>query len=197
MEKILLYAEDLSDLAGTSPFDESAFQVYQIIGNSIIDSGSNHSIQKEPLPSFSDAIGLFSETMQLKSGLSMELLWLLFSENTPYDSSVQDWHETEKLSDSFDSLPWPIEAPLEELNVLRSSIMQIFESLVYLNGKGLGGLKVCQISHYVSYHRSLVLGCTKGVRRYPQYPKCASPTSYWAHFPTFIRSTISVFSDVT
>ena len=145
----MLYAEDLSDLAGTSPFDESAFQVYQIIGYSIIDSGSDLPTHRELLASFSSAMGLFSETMQLKSGLSMELLWLLFRENTPYDSSVQDWHEIEKLSDSFDSLPWPIETPLEELNALRSSIMRMFESLVYLNGKRPGALKVCQRSHHV------------------------------------------------
>lgn len=144
MEKILLYAEDLSDLAGTSPFNESAFQVYHIIGTSITDSGSDHPTHKELLASFSSAIGIFGETMQLRSGLSMELLWLLFRENTPYDSSVQDWHETEKLSESFDSLPWPIEATLKELNALRCSIVEMFESLVYSNGKGLGTLKVCQ-----------------------------------------------------
>ena len=149
MDKILHYAEHLSDLAGTSPFDESAFQVYQIIGYSIIDSGSDLSTHMELLASFSSAMGLFSETMQLESGLSMELLWLLFRENIPYDSSVQDWHEIEKLSDGFDSLPWPIEAPLE-VNALRSSIMRMFECLVYSNGKGPGPLKVRQRSHHLT-----------------------------------------------
>ena len=197
MEKILLYAEDLSDLAGTSPFDESAFQVYQAIGSALVDSASDHLTHKELLASFSSAIGLFSEMMQLKSGLSMELLWSLFRENTPYDSSIQHRHEIEKLSDSFDSLPWPSEAPLKVLDALRSSIVQIFESLVYSDGKGLRTLKVCQRIHHIRYHRLTVLGYPKSVRRHPQCPKCGFPTSYWAYFPTFIRSTISVLSDDT
>ena len=149
MDKILLYAEDLSDLAGTTPFDESAFQVYQIIGTSIVDSNSDDLPLKELLASFSSAMGSICETMQLKSGLSMEVLWLLFTENTPYDISVQDWHEIEKLSDSFDSLPWPIDSPVEELIALRSSIAQTLESLVNSHGKGLGTLKVCQNIHPV------------------------------------------------
>lgn len=143
MNKVLLYAEDLSNVAENPPFDESAFQAYQIIGRSTVEVLTNHSTHKKLVASFSDALALFDETMRLKSGLSMESIWVLFRQYKAQDSSLLDTRlEFEELSDRFDSLSWTSRASLEELIALRSSIVQVFDLLDTSDGDSPETLRV-------------------------------------------------------
>ena len=130
MDMVLLYAKDLSNAAENSPFDESAFQAYQVIGSSIVEALANHPTHRELVASFSDAVALFNETMRLTSGLSMETIWLLFRQYIAQDSSLLGTRlELEELADRFDFLSWTSRASLEELITLRSSIVQVFDLL--------------------------------------------------------------------
>ena len=144
MEKILLYAEDLSKVAEHSPFDEAAFQTFQSIGRSMIDDMIEGSAYYEITESFSNALSLFDDSCRLTSGLSMERIWDSLSQPAANHASLLALRiGIEQLSDRFDALSWRSKASLHRLVTLRSSIIQIFKMLEFSDANSEERFKVC------------------------------------------------------
>lgn len=144
MEKVLLYAEDLSKVAEISPFDEAAFQTYQSIGRSMVDDMIKSSAYFEIADSFSNALRLFDDSCRLTSGQSMERIWNSLSQPAANHASLFGLRiGTEELSDRFDALSWRSGASLQGLVTSRSSIIQIFKMLEFSDANSEERLKVC------------------------------------------------------
>ena len=144
MEKVLLYAEDLSKVAERSPFDEASFQTFQSIGRSMVDDMIEGSAYYEIAESFSNALSLFDDSCRLTSGLSMERIWNSLSQPTANHASLLVLRiGTEELSDRFDALSWRSKASLHELATLRSSIIEVFKMLEFSDANSKERLKVC------------------------------------------------------
>ncbi|KAG6999386.1 midasin [Physcia stellaris] len=147
MEKVLLYAEDLSKVAERSPFDEATFQTFQSIGRSMVDDIIQGSAYYEIAESFSNALSLFDDSCRLTSGLSMERIWNSLSQPAANHASLLALRiGTEELSDRFDALSWRSEASLHELATLRSSIIKIFKMLEFSDANSKERLKDAHIA---------------------------------------------------
>ena len=143
METVLFYAGDLADITECSPFDEAAFQTFQIIGQSIVDEFMDKPNCEGIAASFSAAIGLFGDAWRLTSGLSMEFIWEQFRLPPVENPSLLELRcGTKALSESFDALSWTFGVSIQELFALRNSILQVFDMLDFEDAKSGERLKV-------------------------------------------------------
>ena len=143
MDNVLSYAQDLADVTECSPFDEAAFQSFQIIGQAIVDENIDRPNCRGLAASFSAALGLFGDSWRLASGLSMEIIWELFSLPSVEKPSLLELRSgTKELSDSFDTLSWTFGASIQELFTLRNSIVQVFDLLNFEDATSGERLKV-------------------------------------------------------
>ena len=143
MENVLFYARDLADITECSPFDEAAFQSFQIIGQAIEDEFIDKPNCKGLAASFSAALGLFGNAWRLESGLSMEIIWELFSLPSVEKPSLLELRcRTKELSDSFDALSWTFGASIQDILALRNSIVQVFDLLNFADATSGERLKV-------------------------------------------------------
>ena len=143
METVLFYAGDLADITECSPFDEGAFQTFQIIGQSMVDELMDRPNPEGLAASFSAALGLFGDAWRLTTGLSMEIIWEQFRLPSVENPSLLELkHGTQALSENFDALSWTFEASIQELYALRTSIIQVFNMLNFEDAKSGERLKV-------------------------------------------------------
>lgn len=144
MDKVLLFAEDLSEDAGRPSFDDAAFQTYQRIGQSMIEGFIDNSIVQGLATSLSNAFASLNESWRLTTGLSMEIIWeLLRPPSVEHASLLELRFGTEQLADRFDALSWTTGASIEKLTALRGSIVQVFGMLDFADADSEKRLQVC------------------------------------------------------
>ncbi|KAL8796326.1 MAG: hypothetical protein Q9195_001233 [Heterodermia aff. obscurata] len=145
LENVLFYAGDLADIIDCPPFDEGAFQTFQMIGQSMVDELRDRPNGEGLATSFSAALGLFGDAWRLTSGLSMEIIWEQFRPPSVESPSLLELRcGTKALSDSFDALSWTFGASIQELSALRNSIVQVFDMLDFEDVKSGERLKDAQ-----------------------------------------------------
>ena len=118
----------------SSEFDEGAFQVYLVIGQSIVAQGDTAKELKPISELFDSMLNLFDPSWKLSTGLSMEKLWEMFrpciaKTITELSTRIQ----AEELATRFDSLKWSVGASLRDLDLIRQSIVQIYRTISSLD----------------------------------------------------------------
>lgn len=119
------------DLGLSSDFDEGIFQVHLAIGRSIAAHGdhNNEAAQKISVM-LSSMLDLFNAAWKLFSGLSMEILWQSFRPVTPKNILQLDkCLLVEELMEKFDGLKWGVGASFRDLDLLRRSIVRMYDAI--------------------------------------------------------------------
>ena len=125
-----MFAEDVSNVAERSPFDQALFQTYHLIGQNMADNLEDIPSHQGLAASFSAALDLLDKSCRLTSGLSMKVIWQLLQPSTEVSHSLSEVENgMEALGDRFDALSWPCGTSFGELVALRTSILRVFESL--------------------------------------------------------------------
>lgn len=111
----------------SSEFDEGAFQVYLMIGRSIVAQGRTMK-ELEPLNEhFNSMLSLFNPCWKLSTGLSMNTLWNTFRPSTAKSiTELSTLIQAEELATRFDSLKWSAGASFLDLDFIRHSIVRIY-----------------------------------------------------------------------
>ncbi|KAK8152780.1 hypothetical protein BC567DRAFT_187327 [Phyllosticta citribraziliensis] len=120
---------DLYRLTNTAAVDEAVFQVYLAIGQECLQSFQCLSSQSEHLlEALQNAFHGLKMESQLRTGLSMEVLWQRFKPHTPptYDGLL-GLLKLEGLADRFDEAVWKVDVPLAELARVRMSLSSALE----------------------------------------------------------------------
>lgn len=119
------------DLGLRSDFDEGIFQVHLAIGRSIAANGDSHSETAQKISGMlSSMLDLFSAAWKLSSGLSMELLWQNFKPVTAKNLLQLDMCLlVEELMEKFDALKWGAGASFRDLDLLRGSIVRMYDAI--------------------------------------------------------------------
>ncbi|KAK8430364.1 hypothetical protein IWX49DRAFT_527495 [Phyllosticta citricarpa] len=129
LKTVRQFWHDLYRLTNTAAVDEAVFQVYLAIGQQCLQS---FECATRPSEQLRDALqnafqGLRMES-QLRTGLSMEILWKRFKPHTPptYDGLL-GLLKLEALADRFDDAVWKVDVPLAELARVRISLASALE----------------------------------------------------------------------
>lgn len=119
------------DLGLRSDFDEGIFQVHLAIGRSIAAHGDNNSEAAQKISGMlSSMLDLFNATWKLSSGLSMEILWQNFRPVTARNILQLDiCLLVEELAEKFDALKWGAGASFRDLDLLRRSIVRMYDAI--------------------------------------------------------------------
>lgn len=114
----------------SSEFDEGAFQVYLVIGQSIVAQGDTTKELKPISELFDSMLNLFNPSWKLSTGLSMETLWKMFRPCTAKSiTELSTRIQAEELATRFDGLKWSVGASLRDLDLIRQSIVQIYGTI--------------------------------------------------------------------
>lgn len=110
----------------SSEFDEGSFQVYLIIGQSIV-AHEGVSNELDPInEKLNSMLSLFNPSWKLSTGLSMEKLWKIFRPNTAKSlTELGTRIQVEELAARFDKLKWSTDASFRDLDIIRHSIVRI------------------------------------------------------------------------
>ena len=126
VKEIFIYVEDLVALTLLTRFDEAVFQAYLAIGRSLVERALKcpdlHMLALE----IQNHLKIFGPSWDLTTGSSMKLLWAKYKPPTAgefyeLDSVVK----FERLVNSFDSIVWRCNIPIETLANLRCSILRV------------------------------------------------------------------------
>lgn len=99
------------------------------MGKSLASELMNIETLKTVGEAFSRGIERFDESLRLSYGQSMGMLWLSFDSATSKDLSELDFRlQVEEISDRLAKIGWSSGASIEQLNVLRYSILRVSES---------------------------------------------------------------------
>lgn len=119
------------DLGLSSNFDEGVFQAYLAIGRSIAAHGDHDSEAAQKISGMlSSTLDLFNAAWKLFSGLSMEILWQNFRPVTPKSVLQLDTCLlVEELMEKFDALKWGAGSSFRDLDLLRRSIVRMYDAI--------------------------------------------------------------------
>lgn len=114
-----------------SGFDEGVFQVHLAIGRSIAAHGDNNSEAAQKISGMlSSMLNLFNAAWKLSSGLSMELIWQNFRPMTAKNIlQLNTCLIVEELAERFDALKWSAAASVRDLDLLRRSIVRMYDTI--------------------------------------------------------------------
>jgi len=149
-KELLFYLEDIFDISQSSDFDEAVFQVYQMIGRSMvtctIEYDGRQSLSARIAHDLSLNLDTFNSSWQLYSGLRMEQLWQKFrpavaSSPPQLECSLR----VKELADRFDALKWSSGSSVQELDILRNSIVRIHDSITATSSRQFGPLEVSKL----------------------------------------------------
>jgi len=129
-ERLLSYLNDIADVVETADVDEGVFQTYRAVGKSFASELMNIEALKPVGKAFSRGIERLDESWRLSYGQSMEILWSSFDSATAKSLSELDSRlEVEEISDRLDRIGWSSGASIEQLTVLRCSVLSVSESI--------------------------------------------------------------------
>lgn len=119
------------DLGLRSDFDEGVFQVHLAIGRSIAAHGDNNSEAARNISGvLNSMLDLFNAAWKLSSGLSMEIIWQNFRPITAKNILQLDTCLlVEELAERFDALKWGAGATFRDLDLLRRSIVRMYDTI--------------------------------------------------------------------
>lgn len=119
------------DLGLSSDFDEGIFQVHLAIGRSIAAHGDHNNEAAQKISGMlSSMLDLFNAAWKLYSGLSMEILWQNFRPVTAKNILQLDkCLLVEELMEKFDALKWGVGASFRDLDLLRRSIVRMYDAI--------------------------------------------------------------------
>ena len=132
-KEVLQYLNDVLDLANSPNFEESAFQVYQSIGRSLVAKIAPRRGLEDLFARIAYELARRLDKMgavwQLYSGFAMESLWSAFKPPTVRSASqLRFVRDVEGLADRFDELKWRSGASIAELLDTRNSLVGVFKS---------------------------------------------------------------------
>lgn len=132
------------DLGLSSDFDEGIFQVHLAIGRSIAAHGDHNNEAAQKISGMlSSMLDLFNASWKLFSGLSMGILWQNFRPVTPKNILQLDkCLLVEELMEKFDSLKWGVGASFRDLDLLRRSIVRMYDAISLTNITSSDQIKV-------------------------------------------------------
>lgn len=126
----MFYLWDILDLGLLPDFDEGIFQVHLAIGRSIAANGDNSETAQKISGMLSSMLNLFDVDWKLSSGLSMEPLWQNFKPVTAKNLLQLDMCLlVEKLMEKFDALKWGAGVSFRDLDLLRRSIVRMYDAI--------------------------------------------------------------------
>ena len=133
--EVLSYLQDIVRLTSSQDFDEALFQSYITIGKWMCARGvagrSNQSLSADLASTFGLKLDTFDAFWQLHSGLRMEQLWMKFRPATASDMLQLELSvKIKDIAGRFDSLKWRSGASIQELDILRSSLVRIHATLI-------------------------------------------------------------------
>lgn len=119
------------DLGLSSDFDEGIFQVHLAIGRSIAAHGDHNNEAAQKISGMlSSMLDLFNAAWKLYSGLSMEILWQNFRPVTAKNILQLDKGLlVEELMEKFDALKWGVGVSFRDLDLLRRSIVRMYDAI--------------------------------------------------------------------
>lgn len=119
------------DLGLRSDFDEGVFQVHLAIGRSIAAHGDNNSEAARNISGMLNSmLDLFNAAWKLSSGLSMEIIWQNFRPITAKNIlQLNTCLLVEELAERFDALKWGAGASFRDLDLLRRSIVRMYDTI--------------------------------------------------------------------
>lgn len=123
------------DLGMLLEFDEGAFQVYLAIGKSIVAQGDGSTEETKTLTKkLGSMLSLFNAAWQMSTGLSMEILWNMFKPSTAKSTAELDTRiRAEKLAERFDALKWGIGISIRDLDLVRHSIVRMYNTITSID----------------------------------------------------------------
>ena len=149
-KELLFYLEDIFDISNSPDFDEGVFQVYQTVGRSMVTHTFKHdapqSLSARMAHDLSLKLDTFNSSWQLYSGLRMEQLWQIF--RPAVASSLPQLEcslRVKELADRFDALKWSSGSSVQELDILRSSIVRIHDSITATSSRQFEPLEVSKL----------------------------------------------------
>ena len=145
--EVLSYLQDIVHLTSSQDFDEAIFKTYLTIGKGMcareVAGRPNQSLSANLASTLGHKLNTFDSFWQLYSGIRMEQLWMRFRPATASD--VLQLELSVKIKDiagRFDSLKWSSGASVQELDVLRSSLVRIHATLITSGGQTFEPLEV-------------------------------------------------------
>lgn len=132
----------------SSEFDEGAFQVYLIIGRSIVVHGGTTK-ELEPInEQFDSMLNIFNPSWKLSTGLSMEKLWRMFRPSTAKSNTeLSNRLQAEELATRFDNLKWSAGASVRDLDLICRSIVRLYGTI---NSLDIIAVDHFEVSHSVN-----------------------------------------------
>ena len=104
---------------------------------------SNQSLSANLASTFGHKLDTFDSSWQLYSGLRMEQLWMRFRPATASDMLQLELSvKIKDIAGRFDSLKWRSGASVQELDILRSSLVRIHATLITPGGQNFEPIEV-------------------------------------------------------
>ncbi|KAH0536881.1 hypothetical protein FGG08_006284 [Glutinoglossum americanum] len=119
------------ELVKSTGFEDATFQAHLSLWEEWLAKCSKVGIPPYLIQGVSDSLSLFESSWQLRTGLSMEKLWVLFKPVVP--SSVDQLRalsQVRDLADRFDDIIWRVRAPVDLIISLRGSIAKSLETIL-------------------------------------------------------------------
>lgn len=124
------YLRDIFDLTNSPEFDDGAFQTYLTIGRSITKRVVDNSAIRSISENLNSELNAFKDSWQLHTGLSMGLLWRLFKPSLAKNlGQLESRAEAKELAHRFDTIKWMTGATIRDLDLLRSSIINLHDTI--------------------------------------------------------------------
>lgn len=137
------YLQDMFDLTNSPDFDAGIFQTYLGIGRCITAQASLCDENKSLAEKLNSELREFNLSWQLSTGLSMEVLWLLFK--PPLAKNLRQLEcraAAKQLANRFGVIQWTTGASIRELERLRGSIIDLHDTIYSADGEANEGFKV-------------------------------------------------------
>jgi midasin len=194
-KELLFFLKDVFDLSHSSIFDEGAFQVYQTVGRSIvariIELRRSESLASQMAHELNLKLNTFNSSWQLYSGVRMEQLWHTFRPAVASSlSQLKYGLQLRELAERFDALKWSSGASVQELDMLRDSIVRMHNTITN-SWQEVGPLKVDLPLHNIETFTDNLAGCTKECRATHHQPRFVAECNC-SLLPISIRNIVPV-----
>ena len=137
------YLQDMFDLTNSLDFDAGIFQTYLNIGRCITAQASLCDESKSLAEKLNSELSEFNLSWQLSTGLSMEVLWLLFKPPLAKNlTQLESRAAAKQLANRFGAIQWTTGASVRELERLRCSIIDLHDTIYSADGEANEGFKV-------------------------------------------------------
>ncbi|KAH0565336.1 hypothetical protein GP486_001268 [Trichoglossum hirsutum] len=119
------------ELVKSTAFEDGTFQAHLSLWREWLAVCSKVGIPLNLTLGVSEALDSFESSWKLRTGLSMEKLWMLFKPAVPSSvRQLQTLCQMRDLADRFDNIIWRVRAPIDLIISLRVSIAKALENIL-------------------------------------------------------------------